>query len=298
MPANETTLAVNSTSHPVTSSEDTLTVRDGTVLHTYRWTSRGAEQQSGAVVLLVHGYSEYGRRYDHLARYLVGRGHPCYCYDQRGHGFSGGQRGHIESYTKYVEDCADVARDIAKRHPQRPLVLLGHSNGGLTVLRTVQSEGTSAAGLVVTCPMVALQPKRRPLSRRAAGFLSLLLSRFSLPNGISIHDLSQNTAVNDVWRADPMNHGRTTVGWYVNSLDAMVQASAEAGKITLPALVFAGERDSIVDPQGVAQFTERLGSTDRELVVVRGAFHEVLNEVDREQSYKRIGDWLASRFGV
>jgi alpha-beta hydrolase superfamily lysophospholipase len=297
MTVNETALPVSPTSNPVNASEDTLQVRDGTGLHTYRWSSRLAEAQSSAVVLLVHGYSEYGRRYDALARYLVGRGHPTYCFDMRGHGFSPGQRGHIDRYDRYVDDCTDVARDIAQRHPGRPLVLLGHSNGGLTVLRTVQRGEVSPAGLIMTCPMVALQPKRRTVPRGLAGALGVLLGRLSLPNGIESSALSRDAALNKAWSADPMNHGKTTIRWYTGALDAMELGMAEASKVTLPVLTFAGELDSIVDPKGVEKLSEQLASPDREFVTCRGAFHEVLNEPEREQYFKRIGDWLAARFG-
>jgi alpha-beta hydrolase superfamily lysophospholipase len=299
MPGNESALSVGSTpSSSVTTLEDKLSVRDGTALHTYRWTSRAAEQQSSAVLLIAHGYSEYGRRYDAFARYLVGRGHPTYCYDARGHGFSPGQRGYIDGYGRYVEDCTDVARDIAQRYPQRRLVLLGHSNGGLTVLRAIQRGETSAAGLVMVCPMVALRARRRPLPRGVAVVLSRLLPRLSLSNGIDIKNLSHDAAINQVWSADPMNHGRTTPRWYLGALDTMAQAQADADKVTLPVLTLTAELDSVVDPRGVEQFAKRLASPDRELIICRGAFHEVLNEVDREQTYKRIGDWLAARFGA
>jgi len=296
MTVNETSLPASPTSSPVQASEDTLQVRDGTRLHTYRWTSRAAEAQSSAVVLIAHGYSEYGRRYDALARYLVGRGHPAYCYDGRGHGFSPGQRGHIDRYDRYVDDCTDVARELAQRHPGRPLVLLGHSNGGLTVLRTVQRGEASPAGLVMVCPMVALQPRRRPLSRGAAVVLSALLGRVPLPNGIESSALSHDTARNEGWSQDPMNHGKTTPRWYLGALDAMAQGLADVAKVTLPVLTFAAELDSIVDASGVAKFAGQLSSPDREFVMVRGAFHEVLNEPEREQHFKRIGDWLSSRF--
>ncbi len=298
MPANETTLISGLKPDPVTVSEDIVRVRDGISLHTYRWTSRAAEQRASAVVLLVHGYGEYGRRYDHFARYLVGRGHPSYCYDARGHGFSPGQRGHIDRYERYVDDVTDMARDLAQKHPGRPLVLLGHSNGGLTVLRAVQRGETSVAGLVMTCPMVALMPRHRPIPRALAVVLSALLSRASMGSGIDVNQLSHDTAINQAWSRDPMNHGRTTPRWYLGALDAMAQAQAEANKVSLPVLTLTGELDSVVDSKEVAKMVERFASTDRELTVCPGAFHEVLNELDREQTYKRIGDWLAARFSA
>lgn len=298
MPANDSVLAVSVSAQPVIESEEALTVRDGTALHAYRWTTRAAEQQSSAVVLIAHGYSEYGRRYARLGRYLAGRGFPAYAYDARGHGFSPGQRGYIDRWERYADDCADVARELARRYPQRPLVLLGHSNGGLTVLRAVQRGEVRPAGLVMTCPMVALQRRHRPLSRRVAAVLSFLVPRLSLPNGIEQRELSHDTAINETWSADPNNHGRTTPRWYLGALDAMTQAHAEAGKVELPVLAFRAELDPIVNPQGVADFMGRVASADRELVTCSGAFHEVLQEVDREQTFKRIGDWLTARFAA
>jgi alpha-beta hydrolase superfamily lysophospholipase len=297
MPANDSALSMSAPAQPVMDSEDAVSVRDGTALHTYRWTSRAAEQQSGAVILIAHGYSEYGRRYDRVARYLVSRGHPVYAYDARGHGFSPGQRGYIDGYARYVDDCTDVAREIGRRYPQRPLVLLGHSNGGLTALRTVQRGESGARGIVVTCPMVALQPKHKPLPRSVAGVLAAVFPRLSLPNGINQRELSHDTAINESWSADPMNHGKTTPRWFVGALDAMAEANAEASKVTLPILALRAELDSIVDPKGVGEFMDKVASADRELVTCAGAFHEVLQEVDRDQNFKRIADWLASRFG-
>jgi lysophospholipase len=298
MPANDSALSVSAPAQPVIESEDALNARDGTALHTYRWTSRSAEQQSAAVVLIAHGYGEYGRRYDRFARYLVSRGYPTYCFDARGHGFSPGQRGYIDSYERYVDDCTDIARDIARRYPQRALVLLGHSNGGLTMLRTVQRGETSASALVLTCPMLGLRRRHRPLSRGVAAVVSFLLPRLSLAAGIDKNELSHDTAINEAWSVDPMNHGKTTPRWYLGALDAMTQAHAEAAKVTLPLLAFTAELDPVVDSKAVAAFIERVPSSDRELLTVPGAFHEVLQEVDREQTFKRIGDWLAARFGA
>jgi lysophospholipase len=144
--------------------------------------------------------------------------------------------------------------------------------------------------------MVALQPRHRPISRGVASVLAALLSRVSLPNGIDVMQLSHDDEINRAWKADPMNHGRTTMRWYLSALDAMAEAQAETSKVTLPVLTLAAEFDSVVDPHGVAQFAKRLASADREFITCEGAFHEVLNELDREQTYKRVGDWLTMRF--
>ena len=280
----------------VVHSEDTVTVRDGTKLHTYRWTSDVADAKTGGVVLMAHGYSEYGRRYDELARYLVSQGFPVYGYDARGHGFSPGQRGHIDRYARYVDDCTDVAKDLTQKYPKRPLILLGHSNGGLTVLRTVQRGEAPVAGLVMSCPMVALRRRHRPMSHRAATITAALLSRVPLPNGIDPQQLTHDAGIAEAWRADPMNHGKTTPRWYLNALDAMEAAWREADKVSLPVLTLAAERDSVVDTKRLKEFAATLASPDRELLEIPEAFHEVLQEVDRAETFRKIGQWLSSRF--
>src|SRR4051812_2138074 len=112
-------------------SMKTVLTRDRLALLTRIWpASQRAPGTARGVVVIVHGLGEHAGRYDHVARRLNGQGFNVVGYDHRGHGRSPGARGGIES----VDDlCADLACviDAARKEFAGPLIVLGHSLGGL-----------------------------------------------------------------------------------------------------------------------------------------------------------------------
>lgn len=273
--------------------EGTLRTEDGVELHTYHWSAAGA---AGAVVVLTHGYGEHAGRYDEFARYLVAQGHPTYAFDMRGHGRSPGQRGHIAPYRKYVDDLDQFFQHVARQHSDRQCVLLGHSHGGLTALLSVQHGRIQPAGMILTCPMVALQRSFRPVSRPIAAVLARVAPALGLANGIKVEQLTHDLPLAHAWRDSPLNHGRTSLGWYAGALDGMIEANQNLAKVSLPVLVLAGELDPVVDTRAVEHMFTQLASQDKEFGIVAGSYHEPLNELGRTKTFARIAQWLARRF--
>ncbi len=108
------------------------------------------------VVVLVHGLGEHAGRYDHVARRLNSWGFAVRGYDQYGHGESDGVRGALPVETRLVDDLADVIDSTrARMETGTPLILLGHSMGGLVAA----SAGGARAG-AGRCPGAVLAPAR------------------------------------------------------------------------------------------------------------------------------------------
>jgi lysophospholipase len=271
---------------------------DGCRLQAYRWCSRNALHGTAALVVVMHGYGEHCERYSELARQLVARGHVVCGFDARGHGRSPGQRGHIADYELYVGDLHRFMQEMRTQHRGRALVLLGHSNGGLTSLRAVQSRRPLPDGLILSSPMVALQPAHRPLPLWLAALVARVVGRLPLPNGIDQAELSRDPQIVEAARRDPLSHSRTTPGWYAAAGRAMQQAISQLDAIRLPLLLLIGDHDPVVDPEALERMARTIPSTDKEVVVCRGALHEVLNDLGREQLHQRIESWLAGRFGT
>jgi alpha-beta hydrolase superfamily lysophospholipase len=282
----------------ITRLDATFQARDGTVLHGYQWSSRHAEQQGGAIVVLMHGYGEHCERYRELASLLVTQGHPVAGFDARGHGRSPGQRGHIDDYDRYVADLQQFMLEIRPRHRGRPLVLLGHSNGGLIALRTVQTRRPLPDGLILVSPLIALQPAHRPLPLWAAEIVASFAGRLPLPSGLAASELSHDPVVIEASRNDPFSHTLTTPRWYVCARRAMEQAIAQLDAVTLPVLIVHGDGDSIADPRAIERMAALIPSSDKEQLSCRGAFHEVLNETGRADTQQRIARWISQRFGA
>ena len=108
---------------------------DGAKLHVSGW----AVDNPKAVIQVIHGMAEYGSRYARLAKALGEAGYTTYAHDHRGHGQSiagGDSPGHAadeDGWNRIVEDAHGVNREIAKRHPDLPIIVLGHSMGSFVL---------------------------------------------------------------------------------------------------------------------------------------------------------------------
>lgn len=279
--------------------EEWLAASDGTELCVCHVPPAGAASEAArgggapkAAVLIVHGYGEHCRRYDPVMSCLSERGHAVSAFDVRGHGRSGGQRGYVSGFDVYVDDLARVAGCVRARWPGCPLLVLGHSNGGLMAIRAVQRAVIEPAGLALTNPLLALHRRRRPVPDAVASLLSKVLPRLPLPSGVRPGDLTHDAALLEALARDRLVHRVGTPRWYWSMTLAGREALARAPELSLPLLVVRGDGDPLVDPRRALDFFEAAGSSDKRLLTREGELHEVLNELDRAALFVEIAVWL------
>src|SRR5215831_14061344 len=106
------------------------------------------------VALIAHGYGEHAQRYAHVADHLVRHGAAVYAPDHLGHGQSDGERALVERVDDLVDDLDLAARKAREAHPDLPLVLLGHSMGGIVATRFAQRHPGRLAALVLSGPAI------------------------------------------------------------------------------------------------------------------------------------------------
>ena len=226
------------------------------------------------VVLLAHGYGEHARRYDHVAARLADEGGAVVAPDHAGHGRSDGDRAHIPHGEALVDDLA-IVRDWARdAYPGLPVVLLGHSMGGLIAARLAQRDPSAFDALVLSGPAIGDNPA-----------LLGLLELDPIPEvPIDPAALSRDPKVGEAYAADPLvYHGpfqRDTLA----SLAAAVQSIADGPSLgDLPTLWLHGEEDPIV-PIGPARVAvEHLRGAELEEHVYPGARHEIFNETNQDE---------------
>ncbi|MDA0173787.1 lysophospholipase [Solirubrobacter taibaiensis] len=229
------------------------------------------------LVVLVHGYGEHIGRYEHVAAALNARGSAVVGPDHRGHGQSPGEPALVEDFEPIVDDLRAVVQDA---RGDLPVVMVGHSMGGLIATRYAQRFPEDLAGLVLSGPAIGLGPVLQ-------GWLEDPPS-----DAIDGAVLSRDPAVGEAYAADPLvYHG----GWKVPTLQAFIAAddaiAAGPGFGALPLLYVHGGDDQLV-PAGLAQpVVERLAGEDSELVVIDGARHEVFNETDQAETIGRVADF-------
>jgi len=224
------------------------------------------------LVVLVHGYGEHIGRYEHVARALNAAGSEVVGPDHVGHGRSPGEPALVEDFEAIVDDLRAVVEDA---RGELPVVMVGHSMGGLIAARYAQHHRKDLAGLVLSGPAVGLGPV----------FEDWLAAPEPPSDPIDGAVLSRDLSVGEAYAADPLvYHG----GWKRPTLEAFVAADAAIaagpGFGDLPLLYVHGEDDQLVPVALARPVVERLAGPDSQLRVIDGARHEVFNEVGWEET--------------
>lgn len=271
----------------------TFTASDGENLAVQDWPLAGPAR---ATVLIVHGLGEHVGRYDALARRLNGWGYAVRGYDQYGHGESGGPRGGLTSDTRLLDDLADLVDATRARMPAgQPLVLLGHSMGGLVAARFVALGLRRADALVLSSP--ALDPGLSAVQKCLVATLPRIAPNLRVGNGLDVQYLSHDPAVPLAYLADPLCHDRISARLARFIAEGGPATVAQAPHWTVPTLLMWAGADRLVNPAGSRAFA---AAAPRACVQAHGfepLFHELFNESAElaDPVFEMLQRWLAAR---
>lgn len=214
--------------------------------------------------------------------------------DQYGHGASTGARGGLPTSNRLTEDLALVVDDARRRHPGLPVVLLGHSLGGLVAASFVARDVRTVDALVLSSP--ALDPGLSRFQKLLIAMLSRLAPELRVSNGLDLKYLSHDPAVAEAYRADPLCHDRigARLASFLADEGTTVQSAAAAWRVpTL--LIYAGD-DRLVSPEGSRAFESAAPSELVSTTCYTSHFHEIFNELDAAPVFDRLERWLDERF--
>jgi alpha-beta hydrolase superfamily lysophospholipase len=279
----------------------TLHTDDGVPLHLQQWSA--PEPANRGTVLIVHGLGEHIGRYAHVAAFLNACGWHVAGHDQRGHGASGGRRGALRRPDDLLRDLSQVI-DVLRAQRSGPLVLLGHSMGGLVAGRFV-AEGLAEApagwyrpvdALVMSSP--ALDPGMRPLQKLMLAVAGPLLPWLAAGNGLDPGWISRDPKVVAAYQADPLVHDRITPPLARFIVDGGELVRARAVRWALPTLLMYAGSDRCVAPRGSRAFAEAAPPSVVRTRCFEPLFHEIFNEPEQQQVLQELGQWLAARSGM
>jgi len=219
-----------------------IKTRDGLTLRGREW----PQEPARGTIVLVHGLGEHVGRYAHVAAFFNRRGWRIVGYDHRGHGESDGARGRIAEVDDLLVDLAGVIDAVRAEHPQGPLVLLGHSLGGVVAARFVAGALAPAAAwsrpidaLLLSSP--ALATAMNPLQKAMLAVLGPLTPNLAVSNALKPEWISRDPTVVAAYQADPRVHDRIAPRLARFIVDGGEFVRAVAARWTVPTrLLYAG----------------------------------------------------------
>ena len=273
---------------PMNPTIHTLTSADGTALYATWWQS--ADSAPKAVVAHVHGLGEHSGRHAHVAQRLVDGGYAVAAFDLRGHGQSGGGRGHTP--LKGAMDDVDVLlADARRRQPGLPIFLFGHSLGGLIVLVEALQRRPDVVGVVATSPGLRSPVLDQTVKITAAKLLGRVLPGVSMPTGLDDTGLSRDPAVIEAYRADPYVHDKASLALGKDGAEGADYALAHAAELHYPLLMIHGSDDPIAYARGTEEFAGKV-SGDVTVRIYDGLMHELHNEPEQDEILGEVVAWL------
>jgi alpha-beta hydrolase superfamily lysophospholipase len=247
------------------------------------------------VVVLAHGLGEHARRYDHVAARFGREGLVTYALDHRGHGRSGGKRVLVKDMSEYTGDFDTLAGIAGKEHPGVTRIVLGHSMGGGIVFAYGVERPDDYDLMVLSGPAVAAQTAISPLLAWVAKAVGAIAPGLPLQE-LDANAVSRDPAVVNAYNTDPLVYHGKIPGGVARALLLVGETMPQrAAALTAPLLVVHGSEDRLIPVDGSRQLVDAVGSSDVELKVYPGLYHEVFNEPEREQVLNDVVSWINAR---
>jgi alpha-beta hydrolase superfamily lysophospholipase len=262
---------------------------DGLTMYSKGWAPDGEPK---AVVCLVHGLGEHIGRYDHVGAAFVEAGYALLGFDHRGHGKSGGPRGHAPSAEAYYKDMDAILAEASKRYPSAPRFIYGHSLGGFLSLAYALNRKPKVRGMIISSPglMTALHEQKAKVT--LAKILGAIAPTITLPSGLNAEHISRDPQVVKTYVSDPLVHDKTSTGFGRAALQAGEFVFAHAAELPVPILLAYCSEDKIAFPRGSEEFAKL---APKELVTLKrfdGLYHEPHNEPEKADVLKTYIEWL------
>jgi len=261
-------------SDPTTTAEGSFEGVGGVKIYRRAWLPAS---RARAVMVLAHGMSEHSARYDHVGRFLAARGMAVHALDHRGHGRSGGEMGTVESFDHYLDDLSTFLSLVRGEEPHGPLVLLGHSMGGLIVAAYLLERRPQPDLVILSGP--AIVPIMEAEGRR-----------------VDATRLSRDPEAQRAYLEDPLIlRERVKDELYYRLAEGIGLLVGRASEIHQPLLLIHGTADRLCSAEGAEMWVRASSSTDVTVNLYPEGRHEMFNEINRDEVLAGMWAWLDAR---
>ena len=254
----------------------------------------GENEKISGLIALVHGLGEHSGRYAEVAAFLISKGYVLVAFDQRGHGKSQGKRGHTPSYEALLKDVEHILKIALRKFPGIPSFLYGHSLGGNMVLNYALRLKPKINGVIATSPWLRIIAAPSSKLIYLVRQIDKVWPSLTQANGLKAQFLSHNQNSVNAYINDPLVHNRISMSLFLTVYEAGLWALENANKLNIPLLLMHGGDDQITSPHASIEFAEK-AEDFCELVIWNDLYHELHNEINNDEVFTCMGDWLKTK---
>ncbi|WP_147805169.1 alpha/beta hydrolase [Alkalicoccus halolimnae] len=259
----------------------------------WKWEAAGKPK---ATVVIVHGAGEYHARYEWVIEEMRHMNFHVFMGDLPGQGTTEGARGHVDSFKEYVHKVREWLNEAGEE--KLPLILFGHSMGGLISVTTLQHLHAEELPdmVVLSSPCFGLVNVQPWIKRSSARVLNRVAPRTMFPNGLEPGTGTRDPFMRTRDAEDPLLVKRVSARWYNELTTHMYRAHKQIKRTpNIPFYVMQGGEDKIVDKYAVKAWFNALDVDEKAYKEWPGLYHEVLNEPEREQVLAHMAGFITTQ---
>jgi alpha-beta hydrolase superfamily lysophospholipase len=266
------------------------TTADGVNIFAKDWSI----EQPKAVIALVHGMGEHCLRYEHVASFFNEQGYAMVGYDRRGHGQSGGKKGHSPNIDVLLDEIDDLLKQCKQRYANLPILFYGHSMGGCLVVLHAIKRNPNVKAIFCSAPWIQLGAPPNGATKAVAGLINRFAPSVTLPTGLNAKFISKDPKEVKMYADDPLVHGKISIALALGMVDASHEVDTLSGDFKYPLYILHGGDDQITVPAASEALAKRL-SGDIKMEILPDRYHEIHNEYKREEVFDKVLTWMNSK---
>jgi len=250
-----------------------------------QWLTSGPPR---ALALFVHGIAEHSGRYEAVGAQFAAAGIGAVAIDQRGHGTTQGTKGHVDTFDGFLDDVEDQITQMKTFGV--PIVLLGHSMGGLVSTAYAISDRPAPDLLVLSGP--ALGTELPDWQQTAVSKLAQLSPKLFVGPPFDTEVLSRDPEVGKDYNADPLIKAGGSANLLAQLFATMHATAANVDRLAIPTLCLHGSADELVLATA-SEVLEGLPGVTR--IVLDNLRHEIFNEPEGPEVVASVIEWIDAR---
>lgn len=269
-------------------SENYISLKHGNKIFIRSWLPK---QNTKKCILVIHGLGEHSGRYEDFALKLIKKNIGIYSLDLPGHGKSDGKKGHIKKFSEFLNATEQSLIHIRRNHLDCPIILFGHSLGGLIALNfLIDRESREIESAIISSPWIKLAIEVPKYLLNIQKVFKNIFPSLTLNNRINPSDLSKDQIIINKYINDRQVHDRISLKLYSEVMDSIKVVKEKSNKIKIKTLIYHGKNDRLISYLGSDEISKKISNT--EFYLLNNVFHEPHNDIEKDLVFNKIYKFL------